>query len=63
MENKLTTEQALANLAFVVEKQFRGTREEHIALQDSLELLKNSICKCNKPVPCEPEDCKSGSGN
>ena len=46
MENKLTTEQALNNLAVVVETQFRGTRNEHIALQESLELLKNSICKC-----------------
>ncbi len=48
MENKLTEEQALANLAFVVENQFKGTRAEHIALQESLELLKNSICKCEK---------------
>jgi hypothetical protein len=31
----------------VVEKQFRGTREEHIALNDSLEILKANICKCN----------------
>jgi hypothetical protein len=50
MENKLTTEQALANLAFVVEKQFRGTREEHIALQESLELLKKELDSKN-PVP------------
>ncbi len=48
MENKLTTEQALNNLAFVVENQFKGTRQEHIALQESLELLKNNICKCTK---------------
>ncbi len=55
MENKLTTEQALNNLAFVVESQFKGTRGEHIALQESLELLKNSICKCASKGELLPE--------
>jgi hypothetical protein len=57
MENKLTADQALSNLAFVIEKQFRGTRDEHIALQESLELLKSSICKC-KEDPKPEEDKK-----
>ena len=46
MENKLTIEQALNNLALVVETQFKGTRAEHIALEKSLELISKSLCKC-----------------
>ncbi len=42
---ELTIEQALQNIMMVIE-QFRGTKQEHIALEQSLNKIKDNLCTC-----------------
>lgn len=44
---ELTLEQALQNIKIVLDS-FRGTKQEHITLDESIQIIRNSICTCNK---------------
>lgn len=42
MENQLTIEQAISNIKIVLDK-FIGTKQEHIALEQSILLIENKL--------------------
>jgi len=60
MEKGITLEQALTNIEIVIVEHFRGSRKEHIALEDSINIIKNTVeshkkcptCKCDADIDC-----------